>query len=280
LKLDNKHVSRQQVKLSLNFATGLANVVSLGTNPTTVVRASGGELLLDANQLYAINPNDTICLWRAECRYRFVAQLKPGFSVPLLPDQPLVSDADAASNAKSKNGGIDGEDDDDDDDDDDDVSALVIGGAPPPPAVAPFTPPAPLRIDTVTNSIDDDEDDVNSRALTESETSASVSKQYSGAKGALAFVSPMRRGSSRLALQSTVPGGASSTASNAADAGASAATSASPPRPRAATTTTTGRWQCCTALCCGASSRRRAKLARCRRSWRTRTPPLTNWTAN
>jgi hypothetical protein len=95
LKLDNKHVSRQQVKLSLNFATGLANVVSLGTNPTTVVRASGGELLLDANQLYAINPNDTICLWRAECRYRFVAQLKPGFSVPLLPDQPLVSDADA-----------------------------------------------------------------------------------------------------------------------------------------------------------------------------------------
>jgi hypothetical protein len=128
LKLDNKHVSRQQVKLSLNFATGLANVVSLGTNPTTIVRSNGGELLLDANQLYAINPNDVVCLWRTECRYRFVAQLKPGVSVPQLPDLPDLSEADASrtdmttnNNNGSKNdiSAADGDVDDDDDDDDD-----------------------------------------------------------------------------------------------------------------------------------------------------------------
>jgi hypothetical protein len=85
LKLDNKHVSRQQVQLVLHFGTGVASLMALGTNPTTLLRANGGELLLDVNQLYPLGHGDTVCLWRSECRFRFIVTLIAGLAPPVPP---------------------------------------------------------------------------------------------------------------------------------------------------------------------------------------------------
>ena len=69
-------MSRQQAKLVLNFATGDASLLSLGTNPSTIVRAGHGveDVLCERAAVYDLAAGDTVCLWRTECRYRLLIE--------------------------------------------------------------------------------------------------------------------------------------------------------------------------------------------------------------